>query len=141
MSTHNVESCVINAPVEKVWAAVSAQDFKFWSLVKSTEQTSSPSEVGSTRDVTFNDGTVQTYRLLEYSLAKNALTYEIIDSKPAVTFLSAQHTIKVTRVTADNTSFVQWISDYSADGSETAVVDAKYKKLEALADLAKYLKN
>ncbi|KAJ2745844.1 hypothetical protein GGI20_001845 [Coemansia sp. BCRC 34301] len=141
MSTHNAESCIINAPVEKVWAAVSALDFKFWSLVKSAEQTSSPSEVGSTRVVTFNDGTVQTYRLIEYSLVKNALTYEIIESKPAVVFLSAQHTIQVTRVTADNTSFVQWISDYSADGSEAAVLDAKYKKLEALADLAKSLKN
>ncbi|KAJ2818880.1 hypothetical protein FBU31_005723, partial [Coemansia sp. 'formosensis'] len=107
----------------------------------STEQTTSSSEVGSTRDVTFNDGTVQTYRLIEYSLVKNALTYEIIDSKPAVAFLSAQHTIQVTRVTANNTSFVQWISDYSADGSEAAVLDAKYKKLEALAELAKSLEN
>ncbi|KAJ2756700.1 hypothetical protein H4R27_002524 [Coemansia aciculifera] len=141
MSTHNAESCVINASLEKVWAAVSAQDFKFWSLVKSTEQASSSSEVGSTREVTFNDGTVQTYRLIEYSLIKNALTYEIIESKPAVNFLSAQHTIQVTRVTANNTSFVQWISDYSADGSEAAVLDAKYKKLEALAELAKSLEN
>ncbi|KAJ2259164.1 hypothetical protein GGI13_000120 [Coemansia sp. RSA 455] len=141
MSTHNTESRVINAPLEKVWAAVSAQDFKFWSLVKSTEQTTSSSEVGSSRDVTFNDGTVQTYRLIEYSLVKNSLTYEIIDSKPAVEFMSAQHTIEVTRVTANNTSFVQWTSDYSADGSEAAVLDSKYKKLEALAELAKSLEN
>ncbi|KAJ2894136.1 hypothetical protein IWW38_002662, partial [Coemansia aciculifera] len=132
-------SCVINAPVEKVWAALSAQDFKFWSLVKSTDQNSSPTEVGGTRVVTFNDGTVQTYRLIELSLVNNAFTYEIIDSNPAVAFLSAQHTITVTRVTANNTSFVQWSSDYSATGSEAAVLDAKYKKLEALADLEKFL--
>ncbi|KAJ1817734.1 hypothetical protein IWW57_000444 [Coemansia sp. S610] len=141
MSTHNAESCVINAPLEKVWAAISAQDFKFWSLVKSTNQLASPSEVGGTREVTFNDGTVQTYRLIEYSLVRNALTYEIIDSKPSVDFLSAQHTIQVTRVTANNTSFVQWISDYSADGSEAVVMDSKYKKLDALAELAKSLEN
>ncbi|KAJ2469998.1 hypothetical protein EV174_006177, partial [Coemansia sp. RSA 2320] len=124
MSSHNVESCVINASLEKVWNALRSQDFKFWSLVKSVEHAASPSEVGSVRNVTFKDGTVQQYRLLELSEIKRSLTYEIVDSEPAVVFLSAQHTLQVSPVTANNTSFVQWISDYSYDGAEAAVLDA-----------------
>ncbi|KAI8323456.1 Bet v1-like protein [Martensiomyces pterosporus] len=141
MSSHNVESRVIKAPVEKVWDALRSQDFKFWSIVKSVEQPASATEVGSTRKVAFNDGTVQQYRLVEFSELKHSLTYEIVESEPAVPVLSAQHTIHVLRVSADDTAFVQWSSDFSSDGSSAAVQDSKYKKLEALADLAKALEN
>ncbi|KAJ1927172.1 hypothetical protein FBU59_007245 [Linderina macrospora] len=141
MSSQNTESRVINAPVQKVWAALRAQDFKFWSLVKTVEQTASATEVGSTRQVTFTDGTVQHYRLVEFSELQNSLTYEIVESVPAVPVLSAQHTIRVFRVSADDSTFVQWSTDFSSEGSEAAVADSKYKKLEALADLAKALEN
>ncbi|KAJ2848031.1 hypothetical protein IWW36_003534 [Coemansia brasiliensis] len=141
MSSYNVESRVIKAPVTKVWDVLKKQDFSFWSLVKSVELSTSPSEVGSVRKTTFADGTIQKHRLLEFSEIKHQFTYEIIESEPAVTALSAQHTFKVIPVTADNTSFVQWSSDFSADGSLEVVMDAKYKKLDALEELAKALEN
>ncbi|KAJ1852429.1 hypothetical protein GGH12_005464, partial [Coemansia sp. RSA 1822] len=141
MSTNNVESRVIKAPVAKVWSALKKQDFEFWSLVKSVELSSSASEVGSIRTTTFADGTVQKHRLLEFSEVKHAFTYEIIDSEPAVSSLSAQHTFKVIPVTADDTSLVQWSSEFSSEGSLEAVMDAKYKKLDALKELAKALEN
>ncbi|KAI9467695.1 hypothetical protein LPJ78_004127 [Coemansia sp. RSA 989] len=139
MSTNNVESRVIKAPVTKVWDVLKKQDFGFWSLVKSVELSASPSEVGSVRKTTFTDGTIQKHRLLELSEIKRQFTYEIIESEPAVTALSAQHTFKVIPVTADDTSLVQWSSDFSSDGSLEVVMDAKYKKLDALEELAKAL--
>ncbi|KAJ1958336.1 hypothetical protein GGI12_004761 [Dipsacomyces acuminosporus] len=139
MSSHNVESRVIKAPIDNVWDALCSQDFKFWSIVKSVEHSASASEVGSTRKVTFKDGTVQEFRLIEFSELGQSFTYEVVDSVPAVPVLSAQHTIRVLRVSADDTTFVQWSSDFSSDGSLAAVEDSKYKRLEALADLAKAL--
>ncbi|KAJ2614923.1 hypothetical protein H4S08_001474 [Coemansia sp. RSA 1365] len=137
MSTNNVESRVIKAPATVVWDALRKQDFKFWALVKSAQLSSSPSEVGAVRTTTFTDGTVQKHRLVEFSEINRFLTYEIIDSDPAIHSLSAQHTLRVLPVTADDSSFVQWSSDFSSEGSLEAVMDSKYKKLEALADLAK----
>ncbi|KAI9500425.1 hypothetical protein GGI25_006167 [Coemansia spiralis] len=139
MSTQNVESCVINAPVDKVWDALRKQDFEFWSLVKSVELPSSTSEVGGVRTTTFTDGTVQKHRLTEYSELKRAFTYELIESDPSVTTLSAQHSIRVYPVTANNTTFVQWRSTFSATDSLASVSDSKYKKLDALGELVKTL--
>ncbi|KAJ1880667.1 hypothetical protein H4R99_002485 [Coemansia sp. RSA 1722] len=141
MSTHNVESRVIKAPLAKVWAIISALDFAFWSLVKSVESTSGSQIVGSTRTVTFNDGTTQVYRIVEFSEINNSLTYEIIESEPAMGVLSATHRVRAYPVSADNTTFVQWTSNFAAEGSQEAVGDAKYKKLEALAELAKAVEN
>ncbi|KAJ1859350.1 hypothetical protein LPJ73_001798 [Coemansia sp. RSA 2703] len=141
MSTYNIESRVINASLTKVWSALKTQDFAFWSLVKSVEAPSSSQEVGGTRTVTFNDGTVQVYRLTEFSETNNSFSYEIVDSTPAIDVLSATHRIRVFPVTADNTTFVQWTSDFAAEGALEAVQDAKYKKAEALADLAKAVEN
>ncbi|KAJ2512614.1 hypothetical protein GGI11_000701 [Coemansia sp. RSA 2049] len=139
MSTQNTESCVINAPVDKVWEVLRKQDFKFWSIVKTVELPESTSEVGGVRITTFNDGTVQKHRLVEYSELKRSLTYELIDSVPPVTTLSAQHSFRVYPVTSNDSAYVQWRSTFSSDDSVAAVADSKYKKLDALAELAKSL--
>ncbi|KAJ2773853.1 hypothetical protein IWQ56_000428 [Coemansia nantahalensis] len=139
MSTCNVESCVIQAPAARTWEALRRQDFAFWSLVKSVEFSTSPCEVGGIRTTVFADGTVQKHRLLALSETDRSLTYELIDSEPAAPSLSAQHTLQVFSVTADNSSFVQWSSDFSSDRSTEVVEDAKFKKIDALAELAKSL--
>ncbi|KAJ1718764.1 hypothetical protein LPJ61_006484, partial [Coemansia biformis] len=124
MSTTNVESRVIRAPVDRTWDALRSQNFAFWSLVKSVEFSSSPSEVGGTRTTTFTDGTVQKHRLLALSETSRSLTYELVESEPAAPSLSAQHTLQVHHVSADDTSFVIWSSDFSSDRSPEVVADA-----------------
>ncbi|KAJ2844034.1 hypothetical protein J3B02_005089 [Coemansia erecta] len=141
MSTFNTESRVIKAPLGKVWAIIKTMNFSFWSLVKSVESSSSSQQIGSTHTATFTDGTTQVYRVVEFSEINNSLTYEIIDSQPAIGVLSATNRIRVYPVTADDTTFVQWTSDFAAQGSQEAVEDAKYKKLEALSELAKAAEN
>ncbi|KAJ2781642.1 hypothetical protein H4R18_002744 [Coemansia javaensis] len=140
-TTHNTESRVIKAPASKVWEVLRAQDFRFWSLVKCVEFSSTPSDVGGIRTTMFVDGTVQKHRLVELSEVARSLTYEIVESEPAAPSLSAQHTLRVFHVSTDDTAFVQWSSDYSSDSSLETVMDAKFKKLDALAELAKATEN
>ncbi len=77
------ESCVVPAPIHKVWQALRSVTFEFWSAVQSVKVEGSvdqskltsrfhfsviySSAVGSIRTVTFKDGTVQKYRIIELS--------------------------------------------------------------------------
>lgn len=56
--------------------------------------------VGASFTVTFKDGTVQQWKLLELSDLEHFLTYDLIESEPAVGVLSAIHTIRLRRVSA-----------------------------------------
>ncbi|KAL7750599.1 hypothetical protein RI367_003941 [Sorochytrium milnesiophthora] len=134
------ESAVVKAPIEQVWAKTRDATFKFWSIVSKVdiEDGLKAAEVGSVRKVTFKDGTVQRFKLLELSDLEYFATYEVIESTPAVTYSSAVHTIRLRRITKDNTTFVEWYSDFSGDAGADVISDAKYKKKDGLDDLAKH---
>lgn len=129
---------IVVAPVEKVWAAISTLDFKFWSLVKDVKSTGALA-AGAERVVTFKDGTVQTFSIVEFSTLDHHVSYETIESSPAVTFTSALSTISVQRVTSDNTTFVSWKSEFSSDAGQEVIQDTQFKRKEGLIDLAKAL--
>jgi hypothetical protein len=42
-------------------------------------------------------------------------------------------------VTYDNSTFIEWISDYSNDATQEVIQDSKYKKQEAFEDLVNFL--
>jgi hypothetical protein len=87
--------------------------------------------------VSFNDGSVQTFKILEISeLSPKSISYEIIESNPSLPVSAAIHTIKVREITFDNSSLVEWQSDFSNDATQAVVQDSKYKKLEAFEDLS-----
>ncbi|KAI8812829.1 hypothetical protein BJ742DRAFT_767953 [Cladochytrium replicatum] len=136
---------VFSKPVEKVWSTIRPGLFDWWksAVVKSTVEGDSASAVGSLRKITFKDGTVQTFRILQLSDLERSrtITWEVIESSPALTYHAAVHTIKVYKVTTDNTTFVEWSSDFSTGADTAAVVeDSRFKKREAFNDLATYLK-
>ncbi|KAJ1672197.1 hypothetical protein EV182_007255 [Spiromyces aspiralis] len=130
-------SRVLNAPIDKVWDAVCELDFSFWRLVQKSETLGDGDKVGNVHRVVFKDGTVQKYKVVEYSELEHAVTYELIESNPPTRATSALYTIQVRPVTSNNTSFVEWTSEFSMDGGVEVVQDSKYKKQEALEDLAK----
>eukprot|EP01134_Creolimax_fragrantissima_P005109 CFRG5109T1 len=139
MSTTRVhESCVIKAPIDKVWGAVRNGDFAFWKMVKTATKSDQDGLVGGTVKLEFADNTVQTVKILEISDYMHSLTYELIGSEPAITVMSAIHTIKLNRVTADNTTFCEWISDYSSDVTQEVIQDSLYKRRDAFTDMAKH---
>ena len=140
--THVRESRVIQASPDQVWAQIRPLTFPFSSSVKECKVTEGTvAEVGSHRRVHYTDGTVQTLKVLEINDLLFQITYELIWSEPAVTVTSAVHTIKLHHVTYDNSSVVEWTSDYSNDATQEVVQDSKFKKLEAFEDLVKHLAN
>jgi len=141
MATRVWESRVLNSPIARVWELVRPLDFKYLDKVASMslEEKASPSEVGAVRTVTYKDGTTQRIKLLELSDATHAIAWELIASTPAVSFLSAIHSIRLRRVSEGNGTFVEWTTDFSKDAALDVTQDAKYKQTENFAALAKAL--
>ncbi|KAL7008360.1 hypothetical protein EMMF5_002089 [Cystobasidiomycetes sp. EMM_F5] len=67
-------------------------------------------------------------------------TLSVVSSEPALTFSSVYSTIRVYPVTSgehENSTFVEWSATFSGDADAAAIQDARYKRKEGLADLAK----
>jgi nucleoside-diphosphate kinase len=111
-------------------------DFTFVSNVAKVEiEGKSPDEVGSIRTVHYSDKTVQRVKLVELSESERKLSYELIESIPAVSVLSAVHTWRLRRVTHDNSTLFEFTSDFSKDASDAVIQDSKFKKLELFNDV------
>jgi hypothetical protein len=62
------ESCVIEAPIFKVWALIRPGSFDWWNLIESS--TADPNDaVGATSVQTYKDGSKLTVKLLEMSVS------------------------------------------------------------------------
>jgi len=101
------------------------------------EAGASASKVGGVRRVTYKDATVQRVKLLELSDAEHSVTYEVIESTPAVSYLSAVHTINLRRITSVGHTLIELTSDYSSDAGAPVILDSKFKKLEFIKELAR----
>ncbi|KAK3811321.1 MAG: hypothetical protein J3Q66DRAFT_351561 [Benniella sp.] len=135
--TRVVESRIIEAPIETVWTLVRPVNLSFWKAVKDVELVGGAGEVGSTRKITFNDGAIQLVKIVELSDLAHFVTFDFIEAQPPVDFMSAIHTITLRRVTANNTTFVEWSAEFSSDAQLAVIEDSRYKRLEGLEDLAK----
>ncbi|KAF9300943.1 hypothetical protein BGZ74_007319 [Mortierella antarctica] len=135
--TRVVESRVIDAPIEIVWAKVRTVKLDFWRAVDHVEAHGGLGEVGSTRKITFKDGAIQEVKVVELSDLAHFVSYDFIEATPPVEFMSALHTITVRKVTANNTTFVEWSAEFSSDADLAVIEDSRYKRLEGLEDLAK----
>ena len=139
-SCHQVESCVLDAPVGSVWEALRTLDFSKYTpaSVKSTKFTSgSSNEVGSVFTVEYTDGSTWTFRVVEISESRRTLSYELLSAEPETTFSSLQVTLRLYKVTENDSTFVTWESDYSNDVNTHVLQDGKYKKLDAFKELKK----
>jgi len=137
------ESAIIEAPIDRVWAAVKPVDFHFLKSVSkhSLLDKANANTVGGVREILYKDNTKQSLRLLELSEAQRFVTWDVIASLPALTYSSVIHTVKLRRVTEDNHTFVQFTSDYSKDANQDVILDSKYKKTEFFKDLASITEN
>ncbi|GAA5926507.1 uncharacterized protein JCM15063_000295 [Sporobolomyces koalae] len=138
-SNQTVQSAVIQAPLAKVWHLVKLQDFaKWWSALESSQL--ADKGVSSEADVftwKFKDGTSVQVKQEEHSSLRHSITYSVITAEPALSFSSVLSTITLYSVTADDTTFIEWSGVFSSDADASVVEDGKYKRKEALADLAK----
>jgi len=89
---------------------------------------------------TFKDGTAYEVKQEEHSAIHHYITYSVISSEPALSYTSVISTIKCYPVTSgekENSTFVEWTAHFSTDADAGVIQDAKFKRREALADLAK----
>lgn len=139
-STYQMQSCHIGLPVETVWSNIKSFQYEkvFPSNVKSLKFVSGgPCEVGSVFKVEFKDGSVYEKRILEISEVKRKIVWELISASPETSYSSMVSTIKVCKVTEDNTTFVSWVTDFSNDVSTNVVMSDKNLILQDFKDLKK----
>lgn len=137
VSTRVHESAVVDRPLNVVWERVRSLNFSWQSNVSSTELADGAAVdcVGSEHTITFSDGTIWRVKLVELSDIHTTLTYEVIMSEPPLPVMSMLNTIQLRRVSENNTTFVEWVTDFSNDADTAVVEDCRYKRLEALRDL------
>ncbi|KAK7968757.1 hypothetical protein PG988_007830 [Apiospora saccharicola] len=139
-ATSVVESAVIKAPLSHVWHHIKLQNFSaFWSALKQSEAVKSQEETDLVK-WTFNDGTELEVKQEEHSTINHYITYSVITSKPELSYTSVVSTIRCYAVTSgelENSTFVEWTGNFSSDADAGVIQDAKFKRRDALADLAK----
>jgi hypothetical protein len=68
-----------------------------------------------------------------------SITFEVISSEPAAVVTSVVHTIKLRRITSSNSTFVEWVTDFSNDATAEVISDSRFKRLEAFVSLNGFL--
>ena len=125
-STTQSESTVVNVPIDKAWAS-----FKHFHLemlnpkkVSATEFTSGgPNQLDSVVRINYTDGAMWEVRINEISDVKHTLGYQVLSTEPAHQVTSIQGQIKLSPVTDDNSTFVQWTTYFSNDADAGIIYD------------------
>ncbi|GJN69949.1 bet v1-like protein [Purpureocillium lilacinum] len=140
-TTSVVESVVVNAPLSAVWHLIKLHNFAdWWSALKSSEAVKGVSEETDVVKWTFKDGAVVEIKQEAHSTIDHYITYSAITSSPEVSYSSILSTVRCWPVTSGksaNGTFVQWTANFSGDADAGVIQDARYKRQEGLADLAR----
>ncbi|KAL8386774.1 hypothetical protein RB594_004661 [Gaeumannomyces avenae] len=135
-----VESAVIDAPLAQVWHLIKLQDFgKFWSKLDKSEWVKGASPDTDLVKWTFKDGTVLEVKQEEHSTINHYITYSVITASPELSYTSVLSTVRLFPITSgkhEGHTFVQWSGQFSSDADAGVIEDAKFKRREALSDLA-----
>ncbi|KAL8925472.1 MAG: hypothetical protein Q9172_002234 [Xanthocarpia lactea] len=139
-ATSLTESALIPAQLSHVWHFIKLQDFHvFWSKLKSSDFVKGMSPETDIVKWEFKDGTVLEVKQEEHSAIDHYITYSIISSTPALSYSSVVSTVRcypVTSGSAEGQTFVTWSANFSSDADAGVIEDARFKRKEALADLA-----
>ncbi|KAI0532118.1 hypothetical protein GGR58DRAFT_491527 [Xylaria digitata] len=140
-STSVVESAVIKAPLSHVWHHIKLQNFSnFWSALKSSEFVKGTNDEADVVHWTFKDGAELDVKQEEHSTINHYITYSVITAKPNLTYTSVYSTIRCYAVTSgelEGSTYIEWSGNFSSDADAGVIEDAKFKRRDALADLAK----
>ncbi|KAL8852804.1 MAG: hypothetical protein Q9221_002313 [Calogaya cf. arnoldii] len=139
-STSITESAVIPAHLSHVWHFIKLQDFHaFWSKLKGSEFVKGMSPETDVVKWEFKDGTMLDVKQEEHSSIDHYITYSVIASTPALSYSSVVSTVRcypITSGSAVGQTFVTWSGNFSSDADAGVIEDARFKRQEALADLA-----
>ena len=138
-STRVSESARLPCPIERAWALLRNLNFGWWRNVDANA--SAPlvdAEIGlcgAVAQVVFRDAAQWCLQLLEHSELVHTLVFDVVDASPALQCMSQLHAITLHRVTSTDETIVEWVTDFSSDVKAETIVDARYKRLEALDDM------
>lgn len=104
----------------------------------SLEHGASPQTLDAVLKIHFKDAHTWDVAIRELSSINHSVTFEVVGSEPAALVTSAIHTISLKKISAGG-SYIEWVSDFSADASPEVILDATYKRKEAFEDLRKAL--
>lgn len=139
-STHQFESAVVKTNIGKVWELVRQLKFDtlFPTNVTKTEFTDGQAGLlESVVKVTYKDGSTWSYRINEISDLNHHIGFELVEAEPKVAVSSLHNTIKLLRVTEDNSTYIRWETDFSNDADANVIQDNRFKKLDNFKDLKK----
>ena len=139
-SCNQKASVVLNTQVGKVWDSLRSFNWSqiFPSHVKSLKFTSGgPNEVGSTFDINYVDGSLWSYRMIEISENNRSFTYELVSANPKTSFSSMQNHLKLSKISYDDTTYFEWLTEFSNDVNSHVIEDNKFKKMDHFRDLKK----
>jgi mxaD protein len=107
-----VETTVINAPADKVWAAVKDFDsLDKWhpAIAKDEIVSGSNNKPGAVRALSIKDGPVIKEKLVAFSNTTHSFTYKFVDTPfPIKDYVSTLHV----KANKDGTSLVRWSSTF-----------------------------
>ena len=64
-----------------------------------------------------------------------SLIFEVISSVPDALVTSVVHSISLKKVTADDSVYIEWKTDFSSDITREVIVDSSFKRQEAFNGL------
>ncbi|KAK3352408.1 hypothetical protein B0T25DRAFT_456223 [Lasiosphaeria hispida] len=135
-----IESALIRAPLSHVWHFIKLPDFdKFWTSIQKAEHVGGVSNETDVVKWTFKDGNIFEVKQDEHSNLDHFITFSVINAEPELTYSSVVSTIRCWPVTSgefEDCTFVRWTSKFSSDADIGVIEDAKYKRRDALKDLA-----
>eukprot|EP01126_Amoeba_proteus_P005847 TRINITY_DN119_c0_g2_i19.p1 TRINITY_DN119_c0_g2~~TRINITY_DN119_c0_g2_i19.p1 ORF type:complete len:110 (+),score=22.81 TRINITY_DN119_c0_g2_i19:172-501(+) len=98
----------------------------------------SPTQVGGNRTVVWKNGVQRKHKLLELSDARRTISWELLPGSDdeVVSAVSAQQvTVSLKRVTQDNSTFISWETDFSADVASNIIKDEQQDLAHNLKDI------
>lgn len=108
--------------------------------VKSTKFISGGADqIDSVIRIDYTDGAHWDIRINEISYPKYSIGYEVLSTSPPHLATSIQGQILLREITLDNTTYVEWITDFSNDADAGVIEDQRYKKLEFFSEMKKTL--
>ena len=137
-STNNTESTVLAKPIADLWPMFKAVEFDKLApgKVESSSWTDgSAGTVGGLVELTFKNGSKWTYQITEVSDKNHSVSYRVVFAEPAMEASSLEGDIQLMRITDDDTTFIQWSTDFSNDADAEIMQDQKYKKQEFFAEI------
>jgi hypothetical protein len=125
------ESTVLAVPAEKAWK--SFRELKLDTLAPEYVKTVSgvtAGTVGSTVDITYQDGAQWQVCITELSDRNYTIVYDVISTEPSMTCTSVEGQIELQSITESNQTFMKWTTIFSNDADAQVMADQKYKKLD-----------